>query len=590
MSLAQQEFTNAGKSMLGRAQAGETLTISKIVIGNGSASQASDLWPLTALIGWKMDVTISGKDDYGDGTLLVEGSFLSNTAPAVFQLREVGIMAHIAAEADRLYSVANVFTDLPDTIDPASPSLQAFKIKLIIDRIPAANLVIQIGPSENVIGQNLATAAIGPGVYKDAAGNVLSFKRLAAGTGIELVEDTPQTYITIGQKVLKQNLDLYVPATYQNPPAGTQPEQFFATIQAAHDYLLTFHIPADKLATIHVDSGRFTQSVPINFSHPDSKQIQVIGRDITTKVVSGTITRAGALPNIDVTIPIPSGTSGIAVNDVVYLYDAPNAQYESCGYVTVVSPTSITVRMRIHVVLPPVSMAGSGKILVFPTQFSTSLTTGWLFNFPNGIGLFKNFALRSTTAQLGSGVNNFGNGTFENLVAVNFSTGFGVGGVTNINPLISANACQVGLQVGASGDANLGSPTTWARATFSGNITYGLWVVGGSWTGGGGTYTYACSNPTGIRCDTRGYCGISNSTSTGGYVLGYNDVGAVAAMLGIILSAINVVSTIQANVSWDLLAGNGGQISIVHNSTVSGRYSPALGVLGPSGGYNAMNL
>ena len=144
MSLSLQEFTNAGKSMLGRAQNREVLTITKIVVGSGSAVQPSDLLPLTALKVKEMDVVISAKVDYGNGTMLVEGSFRSDAAPHAFYLKECGIMAHIGAEADRLYSCANVFAGAADYVDPAAATIQSFKIKLIIDRVATGDVIVQI--------------------------------------------------------------------------------------------------------------------------------------------------------------------------------------------------------------------------------------------------------------------------------------------------------------------------------------------------------------------------------------------------------------------------------------------------------------
>src|SRR5580765_908730 len=277
MSLSKQEFTDAGRSMLGRAQNGATLTITKIVVGSGQASQPSDLWPLTALKVQEMNVVISAKRDYGQGTLLVEGSFTSPQAPHAFSMREVGIMAHIASEADRLYSVANCFTDAPIPIDPASPTVETFKIKLIVDRIPTANLVVQIGPSENVIGSNIGPDTVGAGVYKDAAGNVLNFKRLVQGANMDIHESADENSIYIGMNLLPNNVDLYVPMSYANPPSGAM---LFPTIQAAHDYLLGFTIPPDKHATIHLDAGVFqgAGNSPCYLTHPNASQITLIGR------------------------------------------------------------------------------------------------------------------------------------------------------------------------------------------------------------------------------------------------------------------------------------------------------------------------
>src|SRR5215471_14639332 len=219
MSLAKFEFTNAGRALLTRAQNGETLTITKIVVGDGTASVPSDLWPLTALIHKVLDVTISSIRNLGNGIMLVEGSFNSDVLTSAFELREAGVMAHIGAEADQLYSVSNVFDSPPDHIDPAVPTVQAFKVKFIIDRIPTDSLIIQIGPSEAVLGENVGSDAVGPGPFKEAVGNVLRFKRFIAGAGMSITEDTAENAITFATKTLTTNIDLYVPESNPNAPS-----------------------------------------------------------------------------------------------------------------------------------------------------------------------------------------------------------------------------------------------------------------------------------------------------------------------------------------------------------------------------------
>jgi hypothetical protein len=587
--------------MLGRAQNGETLTFTKIVVGSGTAGQPSDLWPLTALIAYVMDVTISSKRDFGNGTLLVEGNFRSDAAPHAFDLKEVGVMAHCGAEADRLYSVANVFLDVPVHIDPAAPIITAFKIKLIIDRIPSGDVVVQIGPSEAVTGENIGSDTVGPGFYKESIANLQRFKRAHAGVNMVITEDPSGDFITFATNALTVDVDLYVPLSYPSPPPGAL---LFPTIQAAHDFLLQYRIPADRLGKIHVAGGRYTAGTPIQFTHPDAARIQVLGQDVIAKTVSGTITRAGTLPQLDITVPVPSGTAGIQVNDVCYLYDAPSAQMEGCGVVNLVQANSVRIRMRIANVLPPASIAAlpTTKLLIFPCQYTSTLSgagigvdapsNGYVFTCPNGINLIKNFALRASTALVGGAVVIYGNGGLEGILAANFSLGIGIGGsgTTYLAPMIAANGCQVGIQVGPGAVASLLAPTQWARFSYNGCTVYGVWIVGGSYVNSGnGSATYACSNVTGIRSDVRGWLGLANTGAPqGGIVAGWNINGCVAGALGIILTSIDVESAVQANVTWDLVAATGAQISFVYNSQNTGRYSPALNVLGPSGGYIAI--
>jgi hypothetical protein len=575
--------------MLGRAQNGATLTITKITVGSGAAAQPSDLWPLTALIAHEMDVTISAKRDYGQGTLLVEGSFTSQQAPHAFLMKEVGILAHIGTEADRLYSVANCFTDAPIPVDPAAPTVQTFKIKLIVDRIPTANLVVQIGPSENVIGSNIGPDTVGAGVYKDAAGNVLNFKRLVAGYHVEIIEDPSEDFLTIGVKVVPRDLDFYVPQTY---PGISDPNVLFPTIEAALASVADLVIPTNRKVTVHVWSGNFNQSAPIVIDHPNAGQIQIIGHDLISRAVTGNVTVAGTLPNMSVTLNM-ADTSGIAVNDVIYLWNAPHALLESCGYVTSIrAGQNIVVRMIMQAVAPPATIAalGNTKVVLFPSQYACTLSASTpMFDCRTGIGLIKNFGLRSTTAQVGNGVACYGNSTIENMAVVGFQVGYGSSnGNLNVNPVVAANGCQVGISAGPAGSIAIApnSPDGWNRVSWTGCFTYGVWIVAGSYTGGGGTYSYICGNATGVRGDTQAFFGNSNApATTGGIVVGFNGKGLVAVELGLIMTALNATNAVTGNVTLDCQAASGAQIAIVHNVNNSGHYSPANQVLGPDGGY-----
>jgi len=598
MSLSKQEFTDAGRAMLGRAQNGEHLTISKIVVGSGSATQPSDLWPLTALIAQEMNVIISATRDYGQGTLLVEGSLRSDQAPHAFDLKEVGVMAHIGAEADRLYSVANAFADPPDHIDPAAPTIQVFKIKLIIDRIPSASLVVNIGPSENVLGQNQLTDAEGPGVYKDAVGNVLRFKRLIAGPRITLEEDENEDSITIGVKVVARDLDLYVPLNY---PGITDPAVLFPTIQDALDSVADLIIPADRTVTVHVYSGHFTQATPINVTHPNASQIKIVGLDVVALAVTGSVAVSGTLPNVSVVLNVPT-LNGIAVNDVVYLHDAPTPLLEAVGVVTATRPTpspNITVKFTCLNVMPATANAlATTKLLLFPTQIiSTCPQDSTTFNLATGLGLLKNFGIRAPTPGVANGLTYRGNGDIENVALTGFQYGLGSqNGDIRLFAVVAAANCTIGITAGPAGSFAVQPPTLWKRMSWSGCSVYGIWLVAGAYTGGSGTYTYVCCNETGIRSDDQGFFGNSNApATTGGIVVAGNDQGLVAAILGVIQTSLAATNGVANNVTWDCVVQAGAQISIVHNVNATGKYNNGDGintppghgnrVLGPSGGY-----
>src|SRR5262245_7602985 len=152
--LSQQIFTDAGLNILAQAETGQILTITRIVVGSGVLQTENQVYPLTQLVQWQADVTITRKLFQSVGKLLVSGVLVEahmaqaqTTAPgggggavthdvenialpveppepapravgAPFQLRELGIMARIGAGPEQLYCASNVFTDPPDTVTP----------------------------------------------------------------------------------------------------------------------------------------------------------------------------------------------------------------------------------------------------------------------------------------------------------------------------------------------------------------------------------------------------------------------------------------------------------------------------------------
>jgi hypothetical protein len=398
MSIAQQVFTNAGKSMLGRAQHAETLNISKIVIGSGALTQPSDIYPLTQLVNQELVVTISAERDYGDGTLLVEGSFLSSDAPHPFDLREVGVIAHIGGEADRLYSAANCFNDPPDHVDPASPTVYTYKIKLIIDRIPEAQVVVQIGPSENMIGTNIGPDTVGPGFYKQTVGNVMQFKRAKAGNGMTITDEGDDVRFDTTAFTLQNDLDLYVPLTYPGQP----PNLCFPTVQAAHDHLLQYSIPTDKFARIHVYKGVFSQHDTIVFSHPHSSQISLLGwphEEYPIDPVGGITYLDGGHKKVQLIV----GTvmSNFAVGDCVTLKNCHASWSGGCRVTQIDSinrTLTVSILNRSSLVPYSVHQAINGmKLVRWPTVLKSTadLVNEWGvggLSFPYGMMLVQDIA------------------------------------------------------------------------------------------------------------------------------------------------------------------------------------------------------
>jgi hypothetical protein len=571
MSINQQEFTTVGRTMLGRAQNAETLNISKIVVGSGSAAQASDLYPLTALITHQLDVVITAKNDDGNGTLTVEGSFNSTAAAALFELRELGVMANVAGETDQLYSVANVLTDIPEIIDPASISIHAFKIKLVIDR--ATNVTITIGTSNDILAENIGADTVGPGWYAQKVLNTIQFKRAVQGIGIELIDGTDT--IEIRQKVLTANLDLYV--AHGNPDVAPD----FSTLANALAYLDDIAIPPQYIATINIAVGVWNETALILIDHPDSSQIVIQG---VSRVLTPT---AVSCPNGQsiVTLSGPVGTfNGVAVGDYI------GVQLGGGGYSTIQASGVWAVN----------TVAADGSSLTYSTavtNWAGSFGTGphtvyhlqtvlkWPVNVSgiriagSGLNLLQDIALvgvaTSTASILGLSViagtvNCTRVGTYA-WIASNFNgNGFRCyyAGYLSLNTCWACR-CSDGAVFTADGNiAGLVSNANdrrglWIQGCYVNSTSY--WICGnkgeGIVIGVGSTFTF-----------TAGYCARNQG---GGFTIG-NSTAAFS----------NGTNYWQENTNYDVILNvlasimNSGNASIIYTNS-----NTAVRVLSPTGSY-----
>lgn len=334
MSFNQQVFTDAGLSMLSAAEGGSTLTITKIVAGNGSAASDADLIPLTALIGYKTDVVITRRTDLGKGKMIVSGQLVEALMPAgsTWSLKELGVMAKIGAGPEQLYTVSNVYADPADTVTPhTGTATHAFDITLNIGR--ATTIDVTLGDPTTVDVQNIPSdATVGAGVYAGRVGNVFQMKRLVTGEGMQIVEESDR--ITIGVKTIAADLDLYVPASH---PAAPSPDVAFATLQAALDSLSDTIIPPDKVVTIHIYSGTFTASAAIAFNHANSSQIYVVGEARVDK----TITAIDYINGTTKRVTVSPDATGLSVGQAVYIANSTAGWAGGC-YITAISGNLVT--------------------------------------------------------------------------------------------------------------------------------------------------------------------------------------------------------------------------------------------------------
>jgi len=598
MALNKQVFTNAGIDMLGQANAGAQLVIQRMVIGSGTATGDPDIYPLVALINWQANVTITRQVDLGGGQMLVSGTLNEWDMPpgAAFQLRELGIMAYTIAggttgggggsgttgtsefkgktdlirklkvqirrvepkdsigtptpapkspapvptTSDQLYCASNCYADSPSTVTPGGTTSWAFDVTVEIDR--ATDVTITIGGVTTYDAENIPTdPAVGPGWYAGRVSNVFQFKRAVQGPGILLTDSTDRVTISLAE--LAVNTDIYVPTSYPSPPPGAP---LFDTIQQAHDYLLQFRIPASVQATIHVYSGVFNVSGNgIVFTHPDSKQINLIGQPRVDR--TGITAINYVAPNKNVLVP---GVMPV-VGQQVYLWGTKVGWVGGARVVnTIAGGVNLSILNRSGKTpysVNETSLSGS-RLSWLPTRVvntTASPTAGQnCLTCLNGIGSIQNMVFEGgyyVLALAGGGqltaVMCIGGASPKGNRGLSLGTGdfglhgeciicdcvFGIVGIGTLQAYDQTvvNGCQDGIYPSSAGFAvgaiNAGMPTA---ILYLSHCLNGLHARGGNFLGGAIAYVV---NGTGMRAEGMSSVYISGAsnpslqgTSTGG--------------------------------------------------------------------------
>lgn len=98
------QLTDAGRSLLLRAVAGESVEFTRFKLGNGSAPEDESV--LTDLVNPVLEYPFD-EATTGDGYIELSGGFDSTDVESTFQCRELGIFARGEDNVELLYAYAN---------------------------------------------------------------------------------------------------------------------------------------------------------------------------------------------------------------------------------------------------------------------------------------------------------------------------------------------------------------------------------------------------------------------------------------------------------------------------------------------------
>lgn len=143
--------TDQGAEMVLRSMTGEKLYITKLVMGDGQLSNVGSIPGLTSLIHERVRTAMVSTTRKGRQlTVLGTVTLAADTQP--FRWRELGVLAHIGTETDKLLGYLNK-AESGEMVSPADGVERSIYVTIEID--PAANVEVVLGPRERVDWEQL---------------------------------------------------------------------------------------------------------------------------------------------------------------------------------------------------------------------------------------------------------------------------------------------------------------------------------------------------------------------------------------------------------------------------------------------------
>lgn len=131
-------ITDAGRAMISGARDNNTITFTRIALGDGQIESPDDIFTLTKIKHECLSMPIVSKKDITDGQIRLEFRLNNSEIETGFTFREIGIMAHMADGIEQLY--AYTYAKDPTQIYDKNTPIQ--------ERIIYADIVV--GNSENI--------------------------------------------------------------------------------------------------------------------------------------------------------------------------------------------------------------------------------------------------------------------------------------------------------------------------------------------------------------------------------------------------------------------------------------------------------
>ena len=131
--------TDTGKDMIAKSQNGQTLTFSRVALGDGLVGEEEDVTKFTAVKNERLSLPIAKYSNLGNGQFEIQFRLTNSQVESGFWHREIGIMAKIDNGQEQLYAYTTAGNKASFIYDKTTP---------VEERI--VNVTFVIGNAQNI--------------------------------------------------------------------------------------------------------------------------------------------------------------------------------------------------------------------------------------------------------------------------------------------------------------------------------------------------------------------------------------------------------------------------------------------------------
>ena len=485
--------TLSGEALENKAkQLQKAIKFDRVVTGDGWLKEGQDLASLTELIHDVQDYKLGSANILVNNQATLRFTIDSSQVKQTYQLREVGVMAHIEDDPTTLtlFCVANA-GDTADTIVPSHDGSSATrdqytivlkasrKVKMtakivIEDQVPlhaATHLGNGVDPIPTVSSERTGLVPVGLNdpklvlVSSDPPhwGPVPLADRINIG-GILPLNGQAKSYLAGDGRWHRMTPFIMGDTTLYVDPSNNDSPPKFSTLAKALEYLNDYQIFTGVTVTVEIADGKHRIEDTIKFDHPQTQQVRIVGASQRQQIGFSDLTVSG-----DDLILKASSAKGLKVGMSVII-DGTDLQGGCKGGHTVLGIQGSSVRVSgsniNNRLITNQSNLKTSSMFFYRTK--VHCTKGGLY-LDNGLGPSGRLDMSGSwpiSGDVHHGIISDGKSVFSDLIVSGFHSGIYSNHRSNLN-FVAVHNCSDGVLVDIASAGNL---------YCNGNSNVGLWA------------------------------------------------------------------------------------------------------------------